>query len=179
MTQKFNTGKTSIKGRVVADPEEVDTKNGQLVTFSVADNKRYLDRDANEWKDGGTTYYDVGVNREQLGANVMASVKQGQLVNVEGNHVVNAYTRTNGDAAIGHTIYATDVAPSLQLDTLERGPSAEVAREPEAAVETATPEQGPTTNEAGRKLQEEAAQSWAQFQQQAEQGQQAAGPGVN
>lgn len=190
MAEKQNLGKTTVKGRVATDPQQHELPNGdQIVAFRLAENKRYFDRQENSWKDGEATYYDVGIKKEQLAQNVLASAQKGQLVNVEGNQQINAYTNKEGEAQLGRRIYADDVAPSLQLDTLQRGPSAETSRGPavtaeaNAGVEQQAPaQQQPQTTQAGQQIQAEAASSWEQaqtYQQQSIQPQQAqSGPGL-
>lgn len=177
MADKHNLGKDTVKGRVATDPQQHDLPDGgRLVAFRLAENKRYFDKQENAWKDADPVYYDVGIKKDQLAQNVLASVEKGQLVNVEGNQQISAYTAKGGEAQLGRRIYADDVAPSLQLDTLQRGPSADrnqgptTSTEPAAGVQEAqqqapapTPPQSETTP-AGQRLQEEAASSWEQAQ---------------
>lgn len=141
MAESFNAGKKSVRGNVVNDPEEVETPNGTLVAFRLADNKRFYDRQTQQWKDAKPTYYDVGINKERLQANVLASVEKGQQVTVEGNHQVQAFTHNNGDAGIGHRLYATDVSASLEWDSLQRQPAANTAETDAAA--SVSGQQGP------------------------------------
>lgn len=154
MAEKFNAGKMTVKGRVATEPTEHETPNGTIAAFRLADNKRYLDRESGEWKNGETIYYDVGVSKDQLRANVLASLQKGQLVNVEGNHQITSYPTKDGEAGLGHRIYATDVSPSLQLDSLSRQPSAPTSTEPEASTQaeaqvqqTPAQPQGPGTDQ--------------------------------
>ena len=179
MADKHNVGKSTVKGRVATEPQQHDLPDGdKIVAFRLAENKRYFNKQENTWKDADPIYYDVGIKKDQLAQNVLASVQKGQLVNVEGNQQINAYTAKSGEAQIGRRIYADDVAPSLQLDTLQRGPSAGTHQEPTASAETSadvhpqpavTPQGAespsqPQTSMAGQKLQNEAASSWEQAQ---------------
>lgn len=136
---RVNVGSTSVHGRVATAPELNHTAEGKpVVSFRLAENKRYKDRQTGEWKNSDPEYYDVGITREQLGKNVLSSLETGQLVNVEGNQVIRGYTTRDGEARVGRSIYATDVSPSLQLDSLQRGPSSDVDLSPEAAGPEAT-----------------------------------------
>lgn len=199
MADKHNLGKDTVKGRVATEPQQHDLADGgKIVAFRLAENKRYFDKQENAWKDAEPIYHDVGIKKEQLGQNVLASVQKGQLVNVEGNQQISAFTSKNGDAQLGRRIYADDVAPSLQLDTLQRGPSADTSQGPAAATEPAAgvqeaqqqapaPQTAPAqpqheTTPAGQRLQEEAASSWEQaqtYQQSIQPQQNHSGPGLS
>lgn len=170
MAETFNVGKKSVKGNVVNDPSEIDTPNGKLVAFRLADNKRFYDRAAQQWKDAKPTYYDVGINEERLQANVLASVERGQQVTVEGNHQVQAFTHKDGEPGIGHRLYATDVSPSLEWDTLQRQPAGPSTSETqaEAAAETQRqPEPAPQSETANHAPQQPTAPAPQPPQQQA------------
>lgn len=133
---RVNVGPTTVHGRVATEPELNHTDQGKpVVSFRLAENKRYMDQKTGEWKDGAAEYYDVGITREQLAKNVLQSVKLGQKVNVEGKQVVRSFNTKDGQARVGRSIYATDVSPSLQLDSLQRGPSSEIDLSPEAKAE--------------------------------------------
>lgn len=77
--------KKTISGNTTGDPEVKTLNDGrQIVAFTVAENKRFLDPDTQEWKDAKATFYDVAIEREHLAKHVLASVEKGQRVKVEG-----------------------------------------------------------------------------------------------
>lgn len=174
MADSFNVGKSAVKGRVVNEPEEIETGNGPLVTFRLAENKRFFDRDAQQWRDAAATYYDVGISKEQLRSNVLASVEKGQQVTVEGNHQVKSFATRDGETGIGHRLYATDVSPSLEWDSLQRQPGvSSVDTAADASVDT----QHSPQRHAGEEFVNAAAFS-GQTPHQTQPQQQDTGPGV-
>lgn len=177
MAETFNLGKSSVKGRVVNEPAELETPNGKIVAFRLAENKRFYDRSTEQWRDAAVTYYDVGINKEQLGANVLASVEKGQQVTVEGNHQVKAFAGRDGEPGLGHRLYAKDVSPSLEWDSLQRHPAV-APNEPEAAADvSAETQQSPQAAHAGEEFVKPEAFSGQAAQQVPSQ--QDTGPGVN
>lgn len=72
-----------IAGNVGQDPVERDGEYGKWATFSLAVTRSYPDRDAGE-EYGETRWYSVSVSREALVEDVMARIKKGSKVIVEG-----------------------------------------------------------------------------------------------
>ncbi|MFP3397172.1 single-stranded DNA-binding protein [Brevibacterium sp. SIMBA_078] len=117
--------KKTISGNTTGDPEVRTLNDGrQIVAFTVAENKRFLDPDTQEWKDAKATFYDVAIEREHLAKHVLASVEKGQRVKVEGKVTAKPYTDRYGSAQVGHSVWATDVAASLQYEPARRGMTA-------------------------------------------------------
>lgn len=117
--------RTTVTGNLAADPKQIETKDGrEFAAFRLVENKRFFDRESQEWKDGRSVGYDVVVEQEQLRANVLASLKSGQRVVVSGNQTDYAYMSKSGEPQVGYRLRATDVAPSLMFNTQQAGPAA-------------------------------------------------------
>lgn len=121
----------SITGYVSNDPKRIQTKDGRdLAVFSIAENKRFYDKQAQQWADAKPTYYDVAVEREGLRENVLAGLQKGQRVNVEGKYSPRAYVDRDGVAQVGHQLWAEDVSASMMHETQVRGEPTVAADEP-------------------------------------------------
>lgn|GEM_PF-2924725 len=130
----------SVTGYVSNDPKRIQTKDGRdLAVFSIAENKRFYDKQAQQWTDAKPTYYDVAVERESLRENVLAGLQKGQRVNVEGKYSPRAYVDRDGVAQVGHQVWAEDVSASMMHETQHRG---------EPAVERGSPQVGGPKQEA-------------------------------
>lgn len=108
-------GEKTVSGYLVDDPKEVTTRtNKQMVVARLAENRRVLDRETQQWKDGPTTFYDVAVEmrREQLAQNTLASLRKGAHVVVSGGHHVEPVI-VNEEPRLNHHIWAKDIAVSL------------------------------------------------------------------
>jgi single-strand DNA-binding protein len=67
----------TIAGNLVDDPELRFTPSGQPVAkFRIASTPRFLDKSANEWKDGDSLFLTVNVWR-QMAENVAESLTRG------------------------------------------------------------------------------------------------------
>ena len=95
-------------GNVVADPELRFTQAGKAVaSFRMACNKRYFDKDANEWKDGDTTFLGVDVWN---GAETVAEhVKRGAKVTVVGDLTQREWEQ-DGQKRTAYSVRAATVA---------------------------------------------------------------------
>lgn len=108
----------NVTGNLVADPEKIKTPAGDdLTVFKLAENRRYLNRETNEWQDADPNFYSVGISNPRLGENVLASLKKGDHVKVSGDLQPVPFTYNNGEAGMNNRIFADDVAPSLQWHT--------------------------------------------------------------
>lgn len=118
--------KRMITGNVAADPELVQFQNGkQIASFRIAEDNGYSDRKTGKWVEQDPTWYNVSVEDDRLRQNVMDSVRSGQKVTVEGNYKPEAFiSKKTGEAALGHKLYAKNVAVSLvnQTAQVERNP---------------------------------------------------------
>jgi single-strand DNA-binding protein len=82
----------TLVGNLTDDPELRFTPNGApVVKFSVAVNRRSFDRQANEWKDAGTSYYRCSA-WNQLAQNIAETLAKGARVVVLGDHREDHWT---------------------------------------------------------------------------------------
>jgi single-strand DNA-binding protein len=112
----------TVVGNLVADPELRFTPNGQPVaTFRVASTPRFLDKTANEWKDGDSLFLSCNVWR-QAAENVAESLQRGMRVIVSGRLRQRSYETKEGEKRTVYEVEVDDVGPSL------RNASAKVTR---------------------------------------------------
>ncbi len=115
---------TTITGNIVKDPELRTTSSGQPVAnFSIADNRRWQDRNTNESQEA-TTYVDI-VAWGPLGEHTAKSLHKGDRVTVTGRLEQRSWETPEGDKRSKLEVTATDVAASLRwatahLDKVER-----------------------------------------------------------
>ena len=107
--------KHTATGNLVEDPVQREVTSGKLTTFRLADTPRVFDREANDWKDGETVFYDVAVKNARFGENVMASLSKGNRVTVAGNYEPVPYVAKDGTPGLNHRIWADDVSASLEF----------------------------------------------------------------
>lgn len=146
----------TVSGYVANDPKMITAKSGrELAVFSVGENKRYFDRDSQEWQDGKTTYYEVAVGQEGLRQNVAASLQKGQRVTVDGQYSAKPYLDREGAPQVGNQLWAKDVSASMMHEAQHRGEPAVDRGGPTTAgpgVESAAPavdQSGPVAETAG------------------------------
>ncbi|XKH54414.1 single-stranded DNA-binding protein [Citricoccus nitrophenolicus] len=110
-------GKKTVQGNLTGDPRKVQTKAGQeLVVMVVAENGRRFNEESRAWEDTEAKFYDVAMDRPQLGENVLASLHKGDRVTVTGDYRVGAYSTSTGQPGLSHRIWADDVAASMQFN---------------------------------------------------------------
>lgn len=101
-----------ITGNLTRDPELRYTQSGKPVaSFTVADNRRVRDQSGN-WVDGNTLFMQC-VAWEQLGENVVESLRKGATVTVVGRLDPKEY-ESNGVKVRGFELTASDVSVSLR-----------------------------------------------------------------
>lgn len=93
MSSQYN--RTTIQGNVVADPE-VHTFNdgGRKISFTIANNESWKDRETNEWKNKAF-FIDIVLQRkgeDGLTKMVEAHVKKGQPLIVDGKLYTEEWT---------------------------------------------------------------------------------------
>lgn len=104
----------TVPGNLTADPELRFTQSGTAVAnFTVASTPRNFDRQANEWRDGETTFLKCTAWRE-LAENIAESFEKGSPVIVQGNLITKKFTTREGEARSAHEIDATNVGPNLR-----------------------------------------------------------------
>lgn len=174
--------KRTVTGSLGTDPERKEFDNGSsIASFRLGENTRRKNRETGQWEDGPTTWYDVAVNNDQLRENVMASVQKRDVVTVYGNYKAEAYINGDGQAEIGHKIYADEVAASYKQGTYQRGPSVNVNRSgPEQGVDRGVDQNAPDwTGPSGRQAESAAFNPDAAAQQREVQDREAARTAAN
>jgi single-strand DNA-binding protein len=108
-----NGNTVTIIGNVTRDPELRFTPSGQAnVRFGVAVNRRWQDRNSNEWQEQ-TSYFDVVCWRE-MAENVAESLPKGARVLVTGRLEQRQYETREGEKRNVVEIIADEVGPSLR-----------------------------------------------------------------
>ncbi|WP_020393441.1 single-stranded DNA-binding protein [Kribbella catacumbae] len=107
----------TIAGNLTGDPELRFTPSGAAVAnFTVASTPRTFDRQANEWKDGETTFWPCSVWR-QTAENVAESLQRGSRVIVNGRVKSRSYDDREGNKRTVFEIDVDEVGPSLRSAT--------------------------------------------------------------
>ena len=107
----------TVVGNLTEDPELKFTPSGAAVAnFRVAVNSRTFDRQANEWKEGDTSFYRCAAWR-QLAEHVAESLQKGQRVLVNGRLRVRDFERQDGSRGTIAEINVDEVGPSLRFAT--------------------------------------------------------------
>ena len=167
--QQIQRGKT-IQGNLVDDPKQIQTQNGPMVVMTVAEQNQRFDREAGAWVDKDPTFYDVGISREKLGQNVLASVHKGDRVSVTGNYAVEPYVSKAGGPGLNHRIWAEDVGASMQFNEVQ------VAQRPERTAGREADGWGVQGQEASASGLSQQEQAGVDALQQSQQGPEMAGP---
>lgn len=97
----MNETHVTVAGRLVADPERRETKDGHgFATFRIASTIRRRTAEG-EFVDGPTSFYNVAAYRA-LGENSMQSLRKGDPVVVHGRQQVHSWQR--GDGSWGNSV---------------------------------------------------------------------------
>jgi single-strand DNA-binding protein len=113
-----NGNHVSITGNITRDPELRFTQNGQAIaTFGVAVNRRWQNRQTNEWEES-TSFFDV-VAWGALGENCAQSLPRGARVLVSGRLDQRSWETQEGEKRSKVEIVADEVAPSLRFATVK------------------------------------------------------------
>ena len=108
----------TVTGNATKEPEVRFTTGGsQVASFSVAVNRRWQNRQTNEWEEA-VSYFDVSC-WNQLSANVAESVGRGTRVTVTGRLEQRSWETKEGDRRSKVEIVAEDVAISLKWATAQ------------------------------------------------------------
>ncbi|NNE95934.1 MAG: single-stranded DNA-binding protein [Acidimicrobiales bacterium] len=106
----------TITGNATREPEVRFTASGsQVASFGVAVNRRWQNRQTNEWEES-VSFFDVSC-WNQLAANVAESVGRGTRVTVTGRLDQRSWETQNGEKRSKVEIVADDVAVSLRWAT--------------------------------------------------------------
>lgn len=115
----MNDAEVRLIGNVTRDPEFKVTQGGQnMVTFSVAINKRQKNQDTGQWENGEPEFHDVVCWRE-LAENVTETVVKGMRVIVVGRLSKRSWEGDDGKKQYRVEVVADDVAPSLRWAVAE------------------------------------------------------------
>ncbi|HEX2851311.1 MAG TPA: single-stranded DNA-binding protein [Acidimicrobiales bacterium] len=115
----MSTGNTvTVIGNITRDPELRFTPNGAAnATFGLAVNKRWMNRQTNEWVEQ-TSFFDVVCWRE-LADNVSESLQKGARVIVTGELQQRSWESQEGEKRSKIEIVADEVGPSLRWATAQ------------------------------------------------------------
>jgi len=113
-----NLNSITVVGNITRDPEMRFTPSGvSKVTFGVACNRSWQNRQTNEWEEQ-TSFFNVVCWRE-LADNVGASLKKGTRVVVTGRLEQRSWETEQGEKRSVVEIVADEVGPSLRFATAE------------------------------------------------------------
>jgi single-strand DNA-binding protein len=116
MSELVQNQPVSLVGRLGRDPKLDQTPDGKPVAnFSLAHTQRV--RQGEQWVDGDTTWYQVGVFGEQAN-HVAASLHKGDEVIVLGKQTDHEYSRRDGGKDTSHDVTADFVGGSLRWQDL-------------------------------------------------------------
>ena len=91
----LSINKVHIIGNLTRDPEIKETANGRLARLGVATNRRYRDKETNEWVDA-TQFHDVVVFQDRLIDVIENYCVKGTQVSVEGTLEHRSYEDKDG-----------------------------------------------------------------------------------
>jgi single-strand DNA-binding protein len=112
-----NGNHVSIVGNLTRDPELRFTPSGQATaTFGVAVNRRWQNRQTQEWEEA-TSFFDV-VSWGQLAENAAQSLTRGTRVLVSGRLDQRSWESQEGEKRSKIEITADEIAPSLRWATV-------------------------------------------------------------
>jgi single-strand DNA-binding protein len=138
-----NGNNVTIVGNLTRDPELRFTPTGQATaTFGVAVNRRWQNRQTNEWEEA-TSFFDVVCWRE-MAENAAQSLSKGSRVVVTGRLDQRSWETAEHERRSKIEITADEVAPSLRFAT------AQITRN-----ERRTPENAPAFTGGGRTVPNE------------------------
>jgi single-strand DNA-binding protein len=112
-----NGNHVSIVGNLTRDPELRFTPSGQATaTFGVAVNRRWQNRQTQEWEEA-TSFFEV-VSWGQLAENAAQSLTRGTRVLVSGRLDQRSWESQEGEKRSKIEITADEIAPSLRWATV-------------------------------------------------------------
>ena len=107
----------TVIGRLTNDPELRFTPSGHAVAnFTIAQNARTFDRQANEWKDGPTTFWRCDVWRD-MAENVAESLTKGAGVVAYGRLETRTYETKEGEKRSVIELHVDNIGPDLRWGT--------------------------------------------------------------
>jgi single-strand DNA-binding protein len=131
MSEQVQNRPVSLVGRLGRDPKLDQMPDGKPVAnFSLAHTERV--RQGEQWVDGETTWYQVGVFGEQA-THVAESLHKGEEAVVLGKQSDREFERRDGGKDVSHDVTADFVAPSLRWNSYEMVQRLERSATPSAA----------------------------------------------
>lgn len=113
----MNETSITIRGRLTSDPELRFTPSGAAVAnLTIASNARRFDKQANEWKDGPTTFWRCSTWRD-LAENVAESLTKGAAVIAFGNVAQREYETKEGEKRTVVEVELEAIGPDLRWAT--------------------------------------------------------------
>ena len=107
----------TVIGRLTNDPELRFTPNGTAVAnFTIASNARTFDRQANDWKDGPTTFWRADAWRETA-ENVAESLVKGSGVVAHGRLETRNFETKEGEKRSVVEFHVENIGPDLRWVT--------------------------------------------------------------
>lgn len=107
----------TIVGNLTADPELRFTPSGAAVAnLTVANNPRYYDRQAGEWKDGDTLFMRCNIWR-QMAENASETLTRGMRVLVQGRLRQRSFETREGEKRTVVELEVDEIGPSLRYAT--------------------------------------------------------------
>ncbi|WP_338682171.1 single-stranded DNA-binding protein [Streptomyces acidiscabies] len=114
----FGETPVTIVGNLTGDPELKFTGNGQaLARFTVASTPRTFDREANQWKDGTSTFFRCAAWR-QLAEHVAASLSKGSRVVLSGRIRQHDWQTPEGENRSMLAVEVDEIGASLRFTTV-------------------------------------------------------------
>ena len=113
-----NGNSVTIVGNITRDPELRFTQNGTArVTFGVAVNRRWQNRQTSEWEEA-TSFFNV-VGWRDLAENASESLAKGARIIVTGRLEQRSWETDGGDKRSVVEVVADEIGPSLRWATAE------------------------------------------------------------
>jgi single-strand DNA-binding protein len=114
----FGETPITIIGNLTADPELKFTTSGQaLAKFTVASTPRTFDREANQWKDGTSTFFRCSAWRA-LAEHVAGSLGKGSRVVLSGRIRQHDWQTPEGDNRSMLAVEVDEIGASLRFTTV-------------------------------------------------------------
>ncbi|MFF4909805.1 single-stranded DNA-binding protein [Streptomyces sp. NPDC001260] len=114
----FGETPITIIGNLTADPELKFTDSGQaLAKFTVASTPRTFDREANQWKDGTSTFFRCAAWRT-LAEHVAESLGKGSRVVLSGRIRQHDWKTPEGDNRSMLAVEVDEIGASLRFTTV-------------------------------------------------------------
>jgi single-strand DNA-binding protein len=113
------TSSITIAGNLTRDAEIRYTRDGQATTaLSVAVNRRWQNRQTQEWEESTTSFFDVVCWRD-LAENAALSLTRGARIVVTGRLEQRSWETDDGETRTKVELVADDIGASLRFATVD------------------------------------------------------------